>query len=327
MTDVLPIANVKIHALGNRGGRRGEAMIDFYLKVFLTSAKTGSFTKAAELLNITQPAVTHQIRKLEETFKVKLFVRQRNRICLTKAGEILCRYADQIDRLYCQAKDEITGLAGHIYGNVLFGATSLLGIYLLPLILGGFKQRHPEVNISMHVGNSREVLKCLRDGIVEFAIVSEPVPKNRFIVLPFYQDDLTLIVPPDHPWCREKAVDAERIFEEDFILREQGSGTRAVYTKILKQRYPNRKLKVAMVLGSTEAIMRGVIGKMGISIVSRLACHLETEQGLLREIDMKGLEMKRKFDIVYRSEEDLSVQAMRWKEYLIRQRDRNFQLR
>ena len=301
-------------------------MIDFYLRVFLASAKTCSFTKAAELLNITQPGVTHQIRKLEETFNTKLFLRQKNRIGLTKAGEVLYRYAGEIDRLYRQAKDEMTVLTESVYGDVLFGATSLLGIYLLPLIIGGFKRSNPGVNVSMQVGNSRDVIRYLRDGLVELAIVSEPVPENHFVTIPFYQDDLTLIVAPDHPWCNEKAVDAERIFEEEFLLREPGSGTRTVYTKALKQLFPRRKLKVAMVLGSTEAIMRGVIGKLGISIVSHLACRLQTEQGLLRKIELKGLDMKRKFAIVYRSEETLSVQAMKWKEYLLRQRDKNFRL-
>lgn len=301
-------------------------MIDYYLRVFLATARTCSFTKAAQSLNITQPAVTHQIRNLEEMFKAKLFLRQRNKITLTKAGEILYRYADEIGRLYRQAKNEMTEVTGNVFGDVLFGATSLLGTYLLPLIMGGFKQTYPGVNISMQVGNSREVMWYLRDGIVELAIVSEPVPENRFVAIPFYEDDLTLIVPPDHPWCREMTVDAERIFEEDFILREPGSGTRAVYTKALKQIYPRKKLRVSMVLGSTEAIKRGVIGKMGISIVSHLACRLETEQGLLRKIELNGLNMKRKFDIVYRSEENLSVQTLKWKEYLLEQRDGNFQL-
>jgi DNA-binding transcriptional LysR family regulator len=217
-------------------------------------------------------------------------------------------------------------LRSNVSGNVHFGVGALVGIYLLPMIVGGFRKCYPGVNLSMQVGNSREVLRCLRDGILELGIVSEPIPENRYVTLPFYQDDLTLIVPPDHPWCREKEVDAECIFEEDFIIREPGSGTRAVYTGVLKDRYPRKKLKVAMVLGSTEAIKRGVIGRMGISIVSPLACRLETEQGLLKKIAVRGVNMKRNFDIVYRSEDDLSIQAVKWKEYLLKQRDNNFEL-
>lgn len=299
-------------------------MIDYYLRVFLAAARTCSFTKAAQALNITQPAVTHQIQNLERMFKAKLFLRQRNKITLTKAGEILYRYADEIGRLYRQAKNEMTELTGNVFGDVLFGATSLLGIYLLPLIMGGFKQTYSGVNISMLVGNSREVMSYLQDGIVELAIVSEPVPEKRFVAIPFYEDHLTLIVPPDHPWCVEKEISAERIFEEDFLIREPGSGTREIYTKALQQLYPNKHLKVAMVLGSTEAIKRGVIGGMGISIVSPLACHIEVKQGLLRKIALKGLKIKRGFDIVYRSEENLSVQTIKCKEYLLKERDKEF---
>jgi len=299
-------------------------MIDFYLRVFLASAKICSFTKASELLHITQPGVTHHIRKLEEMFETRLFIRKRNRIRLTKAGEVLYRYADEMDRLYREATIEMSKIKSSVSGDVQFGATSLLGIYLIPMFLGEFRQRYPNVNLSMQMGNSREVMRCLRDGIIEIGIVSEPIQENRFVTLPFYQDDLTLIVPPDHPWCRKKTIDAERLFEENFIVREPGSGTREVYMKALKELYPRKKLRIAMVLGSTEAIKRGVIGKLGVSIVSHLACRLETEQGVLRKIRVKGLDMKRHFDIVYRSEEDLSIQAIKWKEYLIEQRDRQF---
>lgn len=301
-------------------------MIDYYLRVFLAVARTCSFTKAAQSLNITQPAVTHQIRNLEEMFKAKLFLRQWNRITLTKAGEILYRYADEIGRLYRQAKNEMTELTGNVCGDIPFGVGSLLGIYLLPLIMGGFKKINPDVDIYMQVGNRREIVQSVLDGIIELAIVSDPVPERGFVTIPFYQEDLTLIVPPDHPWCREKEISSERIFEEDFLIREPGSGTREMYTKALQQLYPNKHLKVAMVLGSTEAIKRGVIGKMGISIVSPLACHIEVKQGLLRKIDLKGLKIKRGFDIVYRSEENLNVQTVKWKEYLLKERDKDFQL-
>lgn len=301
-------------------------MIDYYLRVFLAAARTCSFTKAAQSLNVTQPAVTHQIRNLEEMFKAKLFLRQRNRITLTKAGEILYRYADEIGRLYRQAKNEMTDLTGNVSGGIPFGVGALLGIYLLPLIMGGFKKIYPDVDLYMQVGNSRESVQSLLDGIIELAIASEPFAERGFVTIPFYQEDLTLIVPPDHPWCREKEISSERIFEEDFLIREPGSGTREIYTKALQQLYPQKHLKIAMVLGSTEAIKRGVIGKMGISIVSPLACHIEVKQGLLRKIDLKGLKIKRRFDIVYRSEENLSVQTLRWKEYLLKERDNNFQL-
>lgn len=299
-------------------------MIDYYLRVFLAVARTCSFTKAAQSLNITQPAVTHQIRNLEEMFKAKLFLRQGNRITLTKAGTILYRYADEIGRLYRQAKNEMTDLTGNVYGDIPFGVGALLGSYFLPLIMGGFKKRFPDVNLHMQVVNSRESVQLLMDDIIELAIASEPIPQKGFVVIPFYEENLTVIVPPDHPWCKEKEISAERVFDEDFLIREPGSGTRGIYTKALEQLFPDRRLKIAMVLGSTEAIKRGVIGKMGISIVSPLACQIEEKQGLLRRIDLKGANIERRFNIVYRSEEKLSVQTLKWKEYLLTQRDQGF---
>lgn len=300
-------------------------MIDFYLRVFLAAAKNNSFTKAAEFLNISQPAVTHQIKHLEEMFKTSLFVRQGNKVCLTKAGEILYKYSDEIGRLYRQALKEMTELSSRVSGDLYFGVTSLLGIYLLPLIINGFKKRYADVKLCMQIGNSKEIIRCLRDGIVELAIVSEPVPMDpSFVIIPFYEDTLVLIAPPDHPWCREGSIDPERIFEEDFILREPGSGTRDFYIKALQNLFQKKYAQSAMVLGSTEAIKRGVRGKLGVSIVSRLACQLELEQGMLREIELNGLKMKRSFYIVYRSEENLTMQAIKWKEYLLDQRNRNF---
>ena len=192
--------------------------------------------------------------------------------------------------------------------------------------MGGFKRKYQDVDIYMQVGNSREIVQSLQDDIIELAIVSQPIPERGFVTIPFYEEDLTVIVPPEHPWCLEPEISPERIFEEDFLLREPGSGTREVYTKTLQKLYPNRHLKVTMVLGSTEAIKRGVMGKMGISIVSPLACQIEAKQGLLRRVDLKGLKIKRRFDIVYRSEENLSIQTVKWKEYLLRERDKDFQL-
>jgi DNA-binding transcriptional LysR family regulator len=307
-------------------GEKAGTMIDYYLKVFLATARTCSFTKAAQSLNITQPAVTHQIRNLEEMFKAKLFLRQRNKITLTQAGQILYRYAGQIGHLYREAKNEMTALTGNVCGDIPFGVGALLGIYLIPLMMGGFKKKYADVNLHMQVVNSREAIQLLQDDIIELAIASEPIPDRGYVVIPFYEEDLTVIVPPDHPWCQEGEIPAERIFDEEFLIREPGSGTREIYVKALHQLFPDRHLKVAMVLGSTEAIKRGVIGKMGISIVSPLACHIEEKQGLLRRIDLKGLSIKRRFNILYRSEENLSVQTLKWKEYLIRRRDLGFPL-
>jgi DNA-binding transcriptional LysR family regulator len=292
-------------------------VIDFHLRVFLAAAKTGSFTKASEILNISQPAVTHQIKSLEERLKTRLFNRMGNKICLTEPGQILVKYAEEIQRLYLRAARDIAVRTGQVAGEIPFGATHLLGKYYLPRLVGEFRKGYPDANLSMLVANSQEIVQYLREGIIELAIVSEPLHLRGMTAIPFYRDHLTVIVYPGHRWCDPGEIETAELFTEGFIAREPGSGTREVYTRFLEGIHKGKSLRTVMVFGSTEAIKTGVMGEMGFSIISRLACRLETEQGLLREIRLKGLDMKRDFYIVFRSEKHLSLPARAFKDYLV----------
>ncbi len=291
-------------------------MIDFNLKAFIAVAKMNSFTRAAEFLNLSQPAVTHQIKNLENMLRTKLFNRCQNRIHLTKSGEILLKYAEEINSLYQKAMNEIQEVNNRVAGEVYIGAASLLGKYLLPRVIGEFKKTFPDARISMLVGNSKEILEYLQNDAVELAIVSEPITLKNALTFPLYRDYLTVIVYPDHPWSHRKEIAPNDLFGEDFISREVGSGTREVYLKSLESVSKGKKLKTVMVLGNTEAIKMAVMGKMGFSIVSRLATRSEVELGLLKEIRVKDIHMTRDFFIVLKSEENLTVPALKLKEYL-----------
>jgi DNA-binding transcriptional LysR family regulator len=292
-------------------------MIDFNLKAFIAAAKMRSFTRAAELLNLSQPAVTHQIKNLEHMLRTRLFIRTQNKISLTRSGEILLKYAEDIGALYKKALEEIQQVNDRVAGDVHIGVASLLGTYLLPTLIGEFKKSYPEVNVSMLVGNSKEILEYLQSDIIELAIVSEPISSSTFVAMPVYRDLLTVIVAPDHPWAARAAVRPTDLLEEGFISREVGSGTREICLKALKLPSAGRALKTVMVLGSTEAVKRAVMGKMGFSIVSRLAVRSEVELGLLTEIPVEKVKMARDFFAVYRSEQHLSMPALRLKEFLI----------
>lgn len=291
-------------------------MTDFNLKVFLAVAKMNSFTRAAAVLNLSQPAVTHQIKNLETILRTRLFNRCQNKISLTKSGKILLRYAEEINLLYQNALKEIQEANNRVAGDAHIGAASLLGKYLLPRAIGEFKKTYSEVNISMLVGNSKEILEYLQNDVIELAIVSEPIPFKNLITFPLYSDHLTIIVDPDHSWLRKKEISPSDLFNEDFISREVGSGTREVYLKSLKAHLKGKQLKTVMVLGNTEAVKMAVMGKMGFSIVSGLATRSEVELGLLKEVRIKNVNMSRDFFVVFKSEENLSVPALRLKEYL-----------
>jgi LysR family transcriptional regulator, transcriptional activator of the cysJI operon len=296
-------------------------MIDFNLKVFLAAAKMGSFTRASEFLNLSQPAVTHQIKNLEKKFMAKLFNRTQNKVELTNSGEILLKYAEEIDHLYWKATQEILDATNQVAGEVHIGVASLLGKFLLPRIMGNFKKTYPAVTLSMLVGNSREILEFLENGMIELAIVSEPITSRNLKTFLFFRDHLAVVVYPKHPWCRKKQVLASDLFKEDFISREVGSGTREVYTKALEALQKGGKLRPAMVLGSTESVKMAVIGEMGFAVTSRLAIRSEVELGLLKEVQVKDLDMKRDFFVAFKSEKDLSVPSMKLKDYLKTIRD------
>lgn len=300
-------------------------MIDFNLKVFLAVTKMSSFTRAAEFLNLSQPAVTHQIKNLETMLRTKLFNRSHNKISLTKSGKILLKYAEEMNILYQNAMKEIQEANNRVAGDVHIGAASLLGKYLLPRVIGEFKKTYSEVNISMLAGNSKEIIEYLQNDVIELAVVSEPIPFKNLIAFPLYSDNLIIIVDTDHPWSRKKEISPTDLFDEDFISREVGSGTREVYLKSLEAHLQGNQLKTVMVLGNTESVKMAVIGKMGFSIVSRLAARSEVELGLLKEVRIRNVNMSRDFFVVYKSEENLSVPALRLKEYL-KSKKREFDL-
>ncbi len=290
--------------------------MDFSLKVFLTVAKMNSFTKAAEVVNLSQPAVTHQIKNLESLLKAKLFKREQNRIELTNAGKVFLRYSEEINLLYQKAIWEIHEISNQMAGDIQLGAALIMGKYLLPRIFGNFKKKYPKVNLSMLVGNSKEVLEFLEKGVVELAIVSEPIPTKNVIAFPFYRDHLTIVVHPSHPWCKKETITMDELREEDFISREIGSGTREFFRKSLGLPCKWEDLKPVMVLGSSEAVKMAVIGEMGFSILSRLAIRSEVDLGLLKEVRLKDVGMVRDFFVVYKSEESLSLPTLKLKEYL-----------
>jgi LysR family transcriptional regulator, transcriptional activator of the cysJI operon len=290
--------------------------MDFSLKVFLSVVRTNNFTRASELLNITQPAVTSQIKKLESALNAKLFFRVGNKISLTDAGRILFKHANEIEHIYRVALKEILEMSSRVAGDIQFGATSLMAKYFLPCAIGEFKRLYPDTNLSMLVGNSNEIRQFLKKDVIEFGIVSEPLEPIDFMHVHLFRDTLTVIVHPKHPWWRKKEVTVADLFKEDFISREAGSGTRKLYTKCIESASKGRELKTFMVLGSTEAVKRAVIAGYGFTIISKLSCEMESKEGLLREIPVRDLPMKRDFFLLFKAGERMSIAALKFKEYL-----------
>jgi DNA-binding transcriptional LysR family regulator len=274
-------------------------MEDHKLRVFCAVAETKSFSKASELIHLTQPAVSLQIQAMEELYETRLFDRSGNSINLTPAGEILYKRAKEILALYAEAQHNISEITGAIKGSLSIGASSTIGNYLLPHIIAAFKKKVPQVNISLVVSNTKTITERLNAGEIDIALVEGDVSKQRFSVETLISDELVVIMSPAHAWSERRSLSAIELTKEPLILREEGSGTRQIILKHLDEHgIKLDQLKIALVMGSTEAIKGAVEEGLGVSIMSGWAVRKWLKMGLLKAATCKDLKFHRNFTII-----------------------------
>jgi DNA-binding transcriptional LysR family regulator len=257
-------------------------MSDRRLQVFHTVAGVLSFTRAAEILHMTQPAVTHQIRQLEQELNARLFDRSNNRISLTEAGEQVLQYADRIIDLYGQMSESVKALTGDKAGLITLGASTTIAEYMLPGLLGDFRRKFPEVQIRLRVANTDAIVALIADNSIDLGVVEGEVDNQLLRVERCQQDELQLVAPPGHPLAAAASVEPMQLTAYPFIHREDGSGTRSVIERyLLEQNVDEHALNCPFELGSTEAIKGAVQAGMGISIVSGVTVARELALGQL----------------------------------------------
>jgi DNA-binding transcriptional LysR family regulator len=257
-------------------------MADRRLQVFHTVARLLSFTKAAETLHMTQPAVTFQIRQLEEYFNTRLFDRTHNRINLTAAGERVFEYADKIIALYAEMDSKVRELTGDVSGILIIGASTTIAEYVLPSLLGEFKERHGGINIRLRVSNSIGIVHMVEDNSVDVGIVESPVTNKNLVVDVCWHDKLVFICPPQHPLATKSSVKIDDFLGLPFVCREEGSGTRDYISEYLARgdiQLPD--LNVSLEVGNPEAIKSAVEAGLGVSIVSQATVVKELKLGTL----------------------------------------------
>ncbi len=252
-------------------------MSDRRLQVFSTVARLLSFTKAAEELHMTQPAVTFQVRQLEEQFNTRLFDRTHNKVSLTRAGERVAIYAGRIFDLYAEMESAVQDLTGDIGGSLTLGASTTNAEYLLPSLLGEFRASHPNIKLKLKVSNSEGIVSMVEENDIDLGVVEAPVGNRHLLVETFYQDEMVVVVSPNHELAnRGSAIHATDLQRFPFILREEGSGTREVIGDYLLQHDCDlSSMNIGMELGSPEALKGAVEAGMGISILSRASVKKE----------------------------------------------------
>ncbi|WP_019556417.1 LysR family transcriptional regulator [Thiomicrorhabdus arctica] len=245
-------------------------MADRRLQVFHTVAKVMSFTKAAETLHMTQPAVTFQVKQLEDFFNTRLFDRTHNKITLTDAGKVVYDYSDQILELYERMNSDVREMTGEVTGTLVIGASTTIAEYMLPSLLGAFKKQYDDVNIRLQVGNTDAIVSMVENNMIDLGLVEAPVHNKNLEVDVCRIDEMQLICPKTHPLAKRDKVTVEDFRKYGYITREEGSGSRTVIDSYIREQgLTYSDLKVVMELGSPEAIKMAVESDVGIAIVSR----------------------------------------------------------
>lgn len=257
-------------------------MSDRRLQVFYTVARLLSFTKAAEELHMTQPAVTFQVRQLEEQYNTRLFDRTHNRISLTEAGQKVYECGARIFEIYSEMDNAVRELTGDISGVLILGASTTIAEYMLPVLLGDFKAEYPDVTIRLKVANTDGIVSQIENNAIDLGVVEAPVTNKNLVVEECSTDQLVVIVPPGHELENQECIPLKLLGDYPFICREEGSGTREVMLESMHAAGigPN-ELNVSMELGSLEAIKGAVEAGMGISVISSATIQKELKLGTL----------------------------------------------
>ncbi|MCM2534308.1 LysR family transcriptional regulator [Neobacillus pocheonensis] len=268
------------------------------LKMFCLVVDQGSISQAARLSYVSQPAVTRQIHQLENYYGTLLFDRSEGKLTVTETGKLLYPFAKAIVNDFDRSKEVINQVTGESNATLRVGASLTIGEYLLPSLLGSFKKQAPEIKVTLTIKNTPSVLEDLANDVIDLAWVEGIVENKNFIVEKFAEDELVLVIPPDHPWRGRTEIHIEELANERMIWRESISGTRLIVENELRDYGVLDRIESYMEIGSTQAIKSAVEAGLGISILPRLTVARELEQGILSEIKMKGVDLKRNLWLV-----------------------------
>ncbi|MBX3628817.1 MAG: LysR family transcriptional regulator [Nitrosomonas sp.] len=286
------------------------------LKVFETVARHSSFSRAAEELYLSQPAVSMQIKQLEENVSLPLFELMGKRIHLTEAGSELYRYSRDILQRLSDLETALAELKGMERGKLNIAVVTTAN-YFAPHLLAKFCQRHKSITVSLNVSNRESVLKQLDDNVIDLAIMGQPPEGLDIVSQSFMENPLVVVAPPNHPLCRKTKISVKRLSQEVFLVREPGSGTRSAMERFFKQH--GARINTGMETDTTEAIKQAVQAGMGLGIMSLHTAELELDTGRLKILDVQGFPILRNWYVVIRKNKRLSAIAQAFRDFLLKE--------
>ena len=273
------------------------------LRILKAIATEGSFKRAADSLYVSQPAVSLQVQNLERQLNVPLFDRGGRRAQLTEAGHLLLEYGDRILSLCqetCRAIEDLQSLQG---GTLIVGASQTTGTYLLPRMIGLFRQRYPDVAVQLHVHSTRRTSWSVANGQVDLAIIGGEVPtelQDSLEIIPYAEDELALIMPVVHPFASADIVRREDLYQLKFIALDSQSTIRKVIDQVLTRcGIETSNLKIEMELNSIEAIKNAVQAGLGVAFVSISAIEKELQMGMLHRARVDSVVVNRTLSVIF----------------------------
>jgi DNA-binding transcriptional LysR family regulator len=284
------------------------------LRTFRAVADRGSFSAAAQELSTSQPSVSYQVKELESALGVPLLDRLGKRVALTEAGQVLYGYTRRTLNLLDEAAVALEEMRGLKRGTLRVGASTTVGIYVIPSALGAFKKEHPGLAISLEVGSRGLVQEKVLRNELDLAVVGPPLRDPDLISVPFMKDELVVVAPAGHPLAGRTGLSLRDLRDEPFLMRERGSGTRWAVEK--QARRVGVTLTVGMELGSNGAIKHAVESGLGVAVLSRYAVGLERESGDLVVLDVAGFPVRRDWSIVHLRRRKLPSAVLEFVEFL-----------
>lgn len=289
------------------------------LKLFESVSRNGSYTRAAEEMHLTQPAVSIQIKRLEEQVGLPLFEQVGKRIFPTAAGKAMYEASTDILNRVGELRRAVSELKGVVKGPLQLSAVTTAK-YFMPHLLGSFLQKYPEVEPKLKFANRAGVVFSLMNNEDDFVVMGQ-IPQDALLdAHPFLENILVVVAPPDHPFAAKAGIELKDLVKERFLGREDGSGTRMVFGQLLENN--GLRLDPYMELGSSEAIKQGVMAGLGLAVLSLHGLRLEAAAGKLVVLDVEGFPLKRRWYAVHLKGKKLSLVARTFLDYILKESHR-----
>lgn len=275
------------------------------LRIFYTVARQGGFSRAAKALEISQPAVSIQVQDLEKSLGVPLFHRRAKGLQLTEIGETVYGYVHRIFGLSSELQEAVQAIRGLKAGHLTIGASTTPGEYILPVAVGRFRRRYPEIEVELKISNTRSIVSQIHQRELDIGMIGSALEGDEALETSTYvMDEIVLVAAPDHPLATGNSIDLQQVMDAGLVIREIGSATRQTAEECFA--HMGISPRITMELGSNQAVKLAAESGVGVGVVSRFGIGAEVKAGLLKALQVKDWECIRPLTLVYLKEKRLS---------------------